>query len=286
MDSQTMLNKLDRIDDLPTLPSIAMEVNEMLRDYDTSIKELSQTIEKDQAIVPRILKLVNSSFFGFRSKISDISRAVVVLGFNTVRNVIISVSIIDAFPGKEALDGFDIKAFWTHSVAVAVTSEYLAGKTRLQAPEDAFTGGLLHDIGKVILAQFFPDLFRKVWTYSKENNVSFYESENKEIPINHAQIGGYLSKKWQLPRGLIDAIRYHHAVSKSANDLNLLMVVHAADIIVNSLMGDPKNEMDLSEIYPDALDMMKPQLETVSDWFPDISEEIKDACKFFLEEGA
>jgi putative nucleotidyltransferase with HDIG domain len=284
MNSQEILEKLDRIEDLPTLPAIAMEVNEMLRDYNTSIKELSQTIQKDQAMVPRILKLVNSAFFGFRSKISDISRAVVVLGFNSVRNVIISVSIIDAFSGKKALGDFDIKAFWSHSVAVAVTSKYLAGETRLQAPEDAFTGGLLHDIGKVVLALYFQDLFRKVWASARENKLSFYDAENREIPITHTQIGAHLARKWQLPQGLVDTINYHHAVSKSADDLNMLMIVHVADIIVNSHMSDSESEPDLSAIYPDAASIMGPQLETVSDWFPEVSDEIQSACEFFLEE--
>ena len=285
MDSQAIFKKLDRIDDLPTLPTIAMEVNEMLQDYDTSIKELSETIKKDQAMVQRILKLVNSAFFGFQSKISDISRAVVVLGFNSVRNVIISVSIIDAFSGKEVFEGFDIKDFWTHSVAVAVTSKYLAGKTRLLAPEDAFTGGVLHDIGKIVLTQYLQDLFKKVLTSARENSLSFYEAENKEIPVNHAQIGWYLAKKWKLPQGLTDTIRYHHVVSKSANDLNMVMIVHTSDIIVNSMLSDVEKELDLSTINPEAVEAMKPQLETVSEWFPEVSEEIKSACNFFLEEG-
>ena len=284
MDPQKILEKLDRLEDLPTLPAIAMEVNKMLRDYNTSIKELSETIEKDQAIVPRIMKLVNSAFFGFRPYINDISRAVVVLGFNTVRNVVISVSIIDTFSGKEALEDFDIKGFWIHSVAVAVTSKYLAEKTRLQAAEDAFTGGLLHDIGKVVLAQFFQDLFRNVWASAKQDNLSLYEAESREILITHAQIGAHLAKKWRLSRAMVDTILYHHEVSKSAHDINLLMIVHVADIIVNSYMSDSQSELDLSTIYPDAASIMRPQLENVSDWFPDVSDEIHSACEFFLEE--
>ena len=285
MDPQKIIEKLDRLEDLPTLPAIAMEVNKMLRDYNTSIKVLSQTIEKDQAIVPRILKLVNSAFFGFRSEISDISRAIVVLGFNTVRNVVISVSIIDAFSGKEVLEDFDIKALWTHSVAVAVTSRYLAEKTRLQAPEDAFTGGLLHDIGKVVLAQFFQDLFRRVWASAKQNNLPLYDAENREILITHAHIGAHLAKKWPLPRSMVDTIRYHYAVRKSAYDINLLMIVHVANIIVNSHVSNSKSEPDLSAIYPDAASIMSPQLENVSDWFCDVSREIHSACEFFLEES-
>lgn len=287
MDSKTILKKLDNIDDLPTLPSIAMEVNKMLRDYDTSISKLAQTIEKDQAMVPRILKLVNSAFFGFRSKISSISHAVVLLGFNTVRNAVVSISIIDAFPGdKKFLEGFDITKFWNHSVAVAVISRYLAEKTRLQPLDDFFTGGLLHDIGKVVLFQHFQDLFKKVWISARKNNLSFYDAEKKEIPITHAIIGAYLAKKWQLPGSLVDVIRYHHALSKNANDFNMLIIVHAADIIANSFMSGQESKLDFSLIHPDAASAIKPQLETVSDWFPELSTEIESACQFFnLGEG-
>ena len=114
MDSKTILKKLDRIDDLPTLPAIALEVNKMLQDYDTSIRTLSEKIEKDQAMVVKILKLVNSAFFGLRSKVSNIPNAVVLLGFNTVRNAVVTVSIMDAFKTKEVSNGFAMADFWKH----------------------------------------------------------------------------------------------------------------------------------------------------------------------------
>ncbi|MDY6971043.1 MAG: HDOD domain-containing protein [Thermodesulfobacteriota bacterium] len=286
MDSKMILKRLDGIDDLPTLPTIAVEVNSMLQDYDTSITKLSETIKKDQAIIPRILKLVNSSFYGFQSKVSDIGRAIVLLGFNTVRNAIVTISIIDAFSRKGGLAGFNITDFWTHSVAVAVTSRHLAHRARLQSPEDYFTGGLLHDIGKIVLLQYFQDLFEKVWISARENNLSFYDAEKEEIRITHARIGAHLAKKWQLPEPLVDTIRYHHAVNKTAKDLNLLMIVHVADIIVNSIMTDSKDDIDSSAIDPEAARTMKSQLETVSTWFPEVSEEIQSACRFFLQEGA
>ncbi len=283
MDLKTILKRLDHIDDLPTLPTIAMEVNKMLQDYDTSIKKLAQTIEKDQAMVPRILKLVNSAFFGFQSKISSISHAVVILGFNTVRNAVVSISIINAFSGKDVLEDFDITDFWTHSVAVAATSKYLAEKTRLHSPDESFTAGLIHDIGKVVLAHYFQGLFKNAWVSARENNLSFYDAEKKENPVTHARIGGYLAKKWQLPPGLVDAVRYHHSVSKNAYEPNLLMIVHIADIIVNCLTLNPEAEIDTSSIHPDAANAVGSQLDIVSDWFPEVLEEIQSACQFFLE---
>lgn len=285
MDARIFMKKLDRIDDLPTLSVITIEVNKMLKDYNTSINDLSLTIKKDQAMVPKLLKLVNSAFFGFQSKISNIDRAIVLLGYNAVRNALVSVSVINAFSVKNATDGFDIKDFWIHSIAVAVTSKHLAEMTRLHSPEDSFTAGLLHDIGKIVLSQYFQDLFEKVLASTKKNGLSFFEAEKKEIPATHARIGAHLAQKWQLPQNLVDSIKYHHIVSKNVCDLNLLMIVHVADILTNCFLVKPQKKLKLSSIHQDALKAMKPQIDTVSQWLPAVSEEIKSACNFFLEQG-
>ncbi len=282
MDKETFLKKLDRIEDLPTLPTIAMEVNKMLQDYDTSMKDLTGAIEKDQAIVSKILKLVNSAFFGLQSKISGISHAIALLGFNTIRNAVISVSIIEVFPDKDHFTGFNISDFWKHSIAVAVTSKHLAQRSRLRTPDDSFIGGLLHDIGKVVLFQNFQDLFETVWFSSQENRITFYEAEKKEIPVHHPHIGGYLTKKWKLPVGLIEAIRHHHVVKKSGSDLNLQLIVHVADVIVHSLMNNPNGKPKLSSMDSEAVLLMGAQLDNVSEWFPEVSDEIDSASSFFL----
>jgi len=284
MDAQTFLKKLDSIPDIPTLPNIVVKVNEMLQDDDTSIKKLSKVIEKDQSIVTKILRLVNSTFYGFRSKIRNIPHAVIVLGFNTIRNAVVSVSIIKTFSGKETFEGFEITDFWKHSIGVAVTSRYLSERTRLDSPDDCFVVGLLHDIGKVVLSQHFTELFGGVWKSIKEDKLCFYEAEQKLLPVNHAQIGGYLTKEWQFPVSLIDTITHHHAIRKSVSNLNQLLIVHAANSIVNNYKGDSEITHDFSSIDPEAKRIMSGQLETVSDWFPSIAAEIESACEFFLKE--
>lgn len=286
MNRDEILKKLDRVEKLPTLPAIAMEVNRMLQDYNTSIKELSDTIEKDQSIVARILKLVNSAFFGLRSKVNNIPHAITLLGFNTVRNAVVSVSIIDAFSEKEGGEEFDITTLWTHSLSVAVTSKYLADSTKLHTPDDAFISGLLHDIGKIVLSHYFQDLFRMVWKGMREEDLSFYDAEKKYIPIDHSGIGGHIAKRWQLPAGIVDSLRCHHILRKTAHDFNLLMIVYAANIIVNSYEAHPKGKIDLSVVHPDVISAMGSHLIGVSDWFPEISQEIESACKFFLEDSA
>ncbi|MDY6852527.1 MAG: HDOD domain-containing protein [Thermodesulfobacteriota bacterium] len=284
MEARTVLQRLEKIDDLPTLPTIAMEVNQMLNDYDISIHVLSKTIERDQSITFKILKLVNSAFFGLPSKVSTISHAVILLGFNSVRNAVVSVSVIDTFSQKKALRGFDVTDFWSHSVAVAVTSRYLAESSKTSHPDDCFIGGLLHDMGKLIMAQYFQDLFVKVWNSMQENKISFFDAEKKELPINHAQLGSELARKWNLPQGLIDAIRYHHTISENAADLDLLLAVHAADIVVNhwKLHGD--KPLGLTSFHPQARGMMDSLLDSFPEWYPKLNIEIESACKFFIEE--
>jgi len=284
MDAQTFLKRLDSIPDIPTLPNIVIEVNKLLQDYDTSIKKLSKIIEKDQAMVTKILRLVNSTFYGFRSRIRNIPHAVIILGFNTIRNAVVSVSIIKTFSGEKAFGGLEITDFWKHSIGVAVTSRYLSEQTKLDSPDDCFVSGLLHDIGKVVLSQNFTDLFGLVWKSVKEDGLSFYEAEQKLLPVNHAQIGGHLAKKWQFPANLIDSITYHHAISKSVSNLNQLLIVHAANTIANSYEIDSGVTPDFSSIDPEAKRIMSGQLETISEWFPAVATEIESGCEFFLKE--
>ncbi|MBW2062662.1 MAG: HDOD domain-containing protein [Deltaproteobacteria bacterium] len=284
MDTKTFLKKLDDISDIPTLPTVALKVNRMLEDHNTSINELSETIEKDQAIVSKILRLVNSAFYGVRSHISNVPHAMILLGFNTVRNAVIAISVIGTFSGKETFPGFSIKDFWKHSVAVAVTSRWLAEQSRLEPPDDCFVAGLLHDVGKVVLIQYFKELFGQIWALTQEENLSFYESEKKTSPVTHAQIGGHLTKKWDLPASLTDTITYHHALNENATNFNLLVIVHVADIIVNAKSTGLENADLFSKVHPEAAKIMNPQLTTVSDWFPALEDEIESACAFFLED--
>ena len=116
MNAEAVLKKLDHIEDIPTLPTIVFELNELLQNPDTPITEITDVIEKDQSMSLKILKLVNSAFYGFQSKVEDIGNAIILLGFNTVRNAILSLSVISAFDGKKGLEGFDITDFWKHSI--------------------------------------------------------------------------------------------------------------------------------------------------------------------------
>ncbi len=282
MDKLATLKKLERIRDLPTLPAIAMQVNRMLQEADITIEHLSEAIAKDQAIVSRLLKLVNSAFFGLRSRVNTLSEAIVMLGFNSVRNVVMSVSVIEIFAEKTG--GFDIKNFWNHSVATAMTAKKLSESIGLGNPESCFLGGLLHDVGKIVLYQHFKDQFQLVVDLMQQENISFKAAETKADTLDHAAIGAYLAEKWQLPKALIDTIKYHHRCGKAASDQDMLMIVHTADILSNAFLAETKNRKYISELDPAAAGKMQTAIRAMKEWLPELSEEIASACRFFMGE--
>lgn len=284
MDNNELKRNLDKIDNLPTLPSIALEVNKLLQDYDTSIKKLSNVIENDQAIAARILKLVNSAFFGLRSKVGNIPHAITLLGFNTVRNAVISVSVIKALSNDSDMNGFKISDFWRHSVSVAVTSKHIADTTHLHNPDDCFIGGLLHDIGKLILVNNFETLFNKIWKIKNNEDISFFEAEKRINSMNHAQIGGYLASRWKLPNGLSDTITRHHVLSDMAYDVNLLKIIYSADIIINNLDVDEAGLLKNDRIPDDISSIIMNRRQAPDEWFNTLLSDIDEACRFFTEE--
>jgi putative nucleotidyltransferase with HDIG domain len=283
MNNNELKRSLDKIENLPTLPSIALEVNKLLQDYDTSIKKLSNVIENDQAIAVKILRLVNSAFFGLRSKVGNIPHAITLLGFNTVRNAVISVSVIKALSNISDMNGFKISDFWTHSLSVAVASKHIADTTRLHNPDDCFIGGLLHDIGKLILVTNFESLFSEIWKMKKEENISFLEAEKRLNSMNHAQIGGYLASRWKLPKGLSDTITRHHVLSDMAYDTDLLKIVYSADIIINNLDVAEAGSYKIINIPDDISSIIMNHCQAPDEWFNTLLSDIAEACRFFTE---
>lgn len=283
--AQDFFNRLDMVEDIPTLPMVAMNVNRLLEDYDTSISDLATTIEKDQAIVAKILKLVNSSFYGFRSCIDSIARAVVVLGFDTVRNAVLAVSVMDAFTGARGAATIDLVEFWRHSVAVAVTSRHLGMLSCLESPGRCFVGGLLHDMGKVVMAQHCPVEFAQILALTADGELSFVHAEQEVLPVDHARVGGYLAEKWLLPESLRQVIRFHHTPERMDDGCPLGMIVNAADVIVNESRRRGEVGLSFRGMNGAALEALRPQIDDAHDWYPELEEKIGEACRFFVEEG-
>lgn len=280
MEATSFWKKIDGIKELPTLPMIYFKVNKALQSSSASGKRVADIIEMDQAMSSKVLHIVNASFYGFRSRISSINQAVMILGFNTVKNAIVTVSILDVFAIKEKFSGFDVKKFWAHSIAVAVICRHLAEKSRLAAPEDAFIAGLLHDMGKLIMLQFFKEDFSLIWQALQKKRIAFYEAERSVLPVDHAQIGGYLARKWLFPNALVDAVSSHHASRITSADAGLSACV----ILANLFSKYGETELPPTNYaFPDNINQaLNPVIENTGGFFQEVGEEIEMANKFFL----
>ena len=236
--TQTIIN-------LPTLPTVVAKMIEIIDNPKSSARSLGRLIKTDQVLTARILRLANSVFYGFPNPISTINLAVVVLGFETIKNLGLSVAVIDRFARAEKDDELlDYSRFWEHSVGVGVASQMLARMHGLQAIEgESFVAGLIHDLGKVILSQYQTHYYSECLRMVDKEGISLVKAEEQVFEVNHAEVGWWLAKRWNLPESLAEAIRLHHVPLTAKIRPELSAIVHFADILTRAARigsgGDP-----------------------------------------------
>jgi putative nucleotidyltransferase with HDIG domain len=208
---------LSRIDDLPPLPAVAARVMSMAEDDRTSAMDLAQVLATDQALTAKLIRISNSAYYGFARRISTVREAVVMLGFKQVRQVAVGASLMNAFKRGQD-DGFDLDLFWGHSVAVAVAAEALARKSFAVKPEDAFTAGILHDIGRLVLRQVMPAEFAAAVAMARSGEAPLHIAEITTTGYAHDEVGKALGELWKFPGHLVDAVRCHHDESLTPAD--------------------------------------------------------------------
>jgi putative nucleotidyltransferase with HDIG domain len=217
---------------LPTLPTVITQLIGLIDNPRTSAKEVAQLISTDQALTAKILKLANSAFYGFPREIATVDLAVVVLGFETVKSLGLSVSVLERFAsGRDDDHLFDRQKFWQHSIACGVGARLLAQKLRYRVPGEAFAAGILHDIGKLILCQYFPEEFSRVLEMAHEEHIYIGHAEEQILGVTHAEVGSWLVEKWNLPRQLVDSVTYHHAPRRLKRNAELPSLIHLADYL-------------------------------------------------------
>jgi len=282
MNRGQLQNKLQSTTKLPTLPVVALEVNRLLLDYEAPMEPLVELLQKDQALIMKILRLVNSSFYGFKNKIQSLGHAVTLLGYNTIRNAVVAVSVMDTLALKNELKGFEIDSFWTHSVCVAVAGRFLALKTHLAPAEDAFTAGLLHDIGKVVLAIFCPRELVVILERARDAGLTFYGAERQLDSWPHNQIGAFLAQRWMLPDGLVKPIKCHHGTADQLALDPLTTVVALGNNLVHMMNGGAGYALALDEYTPEIQKVIADAL-SHPDWLKQLKQEMESACQFFKQ---
>jgi len=218
---------------LPEIPSIVFELNEIMANPISSADDIAQIVSKSPSLATVLLKIVNSSFYGFPSKIDSISRAVTIIGTREIGSLALGISVITIFEGipEGRINMYD---FLRHGFACGIISRILAAQKDIPQTEQLFVSGLLHDIGRAIVYRYFPEHATVLLNRSLKSGKLLYQEEMDCLGCRHTDIGMYLLKKWKLPFNLENNISCHHKPS-SANDPVQASIVHMADIIANAV---------------------------------------------------
>lgn len=219
--------------ELVSPPTTYSQLNDLMNDPNSSADDISAVINTDPALATRLLKVVNSPFYGFPSQINTISRAITIIGTRELIHLVLATSVINSFSGiPNSLINMD--EFWRHSLACAIASKQLALECGQRPAERFFLAGLLHNIGSLVIYQSMPELAREAINSSKFGNEVIYLSEQRVIGFDHTEVGQALIKAWRLPTSLEDVARHHHTPSESTDFPLEVAIVHLADIMVSA----------------------------------------------------
>ena len=227
-------NYLLSIRNLPSIPIITRQVLDLLDDPMTGTSDIGNLISKDQGMVAKILTVANSPLYGLPRKVPSIDFAILILGFTQIRQIVIALSMFDTFKNDDS-KYWDRNEFWTHSFMTAMASKAIADDIGYPKTSEAFTAGLLHDLGITVMHKYFNREFKEISELVINKSYSFEEAEKSVMELTHQEIGKILSDKWHLPNNLGDSIYYHHNPSENTENILLSAIVHLADYTTNTL---------------------------------------------------
>lgn len=266
------------VETIPAFPQSVNQVIAMTSNANCPPKKLVQVIERDPILTMKVLKLVNSAFFGLAKEVISVQHSVVYVGLNTIKNVAISVAMSGVLPNTNDA-GLDMQEFWKNSLAVGVIAKMLAEKNCVPPNEtaDYFVAGLLHNIGKVLFAHFFPADYKRVLSISEEKGLPLQKVEKELLGLDHCQLGSLVAKEWGLPDNLRQCIRSHHTMVKDYGNNKLLLAIIAAHQLNHYING---TRGVLRQLPPQVQDYLGAPMLDVADSLENLETEIQKAQAF------
>lgn len=231
----TLVKLLEKIKEMPPLPQSVTQILEISKSTKSSAQDLAKVFERDPALAANILKIANSSSYGFTRKISTMTHAIVCLGLDTVKSIALTSSTQEMLNNEIPAYDLEKGMLLQHSITCATCARIIAQRIGYKDCEEAYTAGLLLDIGKVILSRFAEDQFNQIIEKTKDNKTPFNIAEQEVLGFDHPRIGGRIIKKWNLPPILIEAVQYHHQPEKAEINKTLTYIGHFADVISDML---------------------------------------------------
>ena len=244
---------LELVNGLPPLPLVATRVMVLAQDPRTTAEELARVVATDQSLTAKLIRLSNSAAYAFGKPCASARDAVQLLGFLEVRQIAITASLMSIFAGSPDEDiMFDSDLFWGHSLTVAIAAEALARTTLAALPSDAFTAGILHDIGRLVIRQAMPEAFRTVGHVALAEGIPFHEAEQRVTGYSHELVGEALARRWSFPEPLCQAIAHHHDVGGAPGSRGLCgLVAHANQLVSDEgITSGYQAEPSTSDVEP------------------------------------
>ncbi|QGY41410.1 HDOD domain-containing protein [Pseudodesulfovibrio cashew] len=234
------------VKDLPTLPHVLDEVTSLIENPETSSEAIAKVISTDQVLSAKVLKMVNSPIYGFPGRISSIQHALVLLGFNVIRGIIISTSVFDMMVQA-------MKGLWEHSLGCATACNIIARRAGFEDPEEYAVAGLLHDLGKVVTAVQLPELHQRISETVQAKELTYFQAEKDVLGFGHDRINAWLARHWGLPPNIREAMARHHAPQLAEFYKPMSCVVHLGDFLVRLFEFGNAGDDQTSYLRPEAL---------------------------------
>jgi HD-like signal output (HDOD) protein len=228
-----VLEAVKKVNSIATLPEVTAKIIATVEDPKSTASALHKIVSHDPALVTRIMKVVNSAFYGLPGQIGSIERAIVLLGLNAIKNIAVAASLGQLFKGAKLCEGFTARDLWTHCIAVGVAARDLARQMKLPIADEAFLAGMIHDVGILISLQSFPEQLRKTCDVARSSERNFIDIEREFMNgMDHQQLGSCLAEQWRFPRNCqLVAGHHHNPASLGGQTKTLVMLVHIADTI-------------------------------------------------------
>lgn len=279
---------LKKVKDLPTISAVANEINIADKNDSLTAQSLGAIISRDPALTATVLKLANSAYYGMAREITSLERAVTVLGFDTIKNLALTISVFHVFKSREG-QVLDLKGLWYHSLGVGIAAKHLALRSPVLAcdktlPEQAFICGILHDIGKIAFAQNLPVEMAEILRQTQSGTLPQYEIEKNILDFNHQKAGQAMAELWNFPEDYQTVIRLHHAPTAAAIGDNpkiaaLVMTVYLGNKIAKALHLGESTDPHMAKVTPDDLKNLGISKQDL----PGVVQQIKDEYAQCLE---
>jgi HD-like signal output (HDOD) protein len=272
---------------MATLPVTVSKVLEVCNNPKTSPIDLDRVIQLDPVLMGRVLKLINSAYYGLGTQVTSLVRAIIMLGINTVKNLALSTAIIDRFAGRKGFNAISMDGFWRHSLCVGVTAKLIATRRGVdpKVREEYFAGGLLHDIGKIPINDAIPEEYVRVMSLADRERIPFEQAERNLLGFDHSAIGRIVADSWKLSGAIPDAVVYHHDLANyEGTNTDFLLTVAVANYFAGINSIGFAGDLYPAKLPPDVFQRLGIQRSLLDELEAPVNAEIEKA-KIFLQKA-